>query len=498
MKTLSILSLVIILASQALIGEPSVNDNQCVLLPVHGDPTISFRIEFLVGFRNDPQGKEGIAAITGQMLTDAATTRNSYDAILDQLFPLAASYDASVNAEQTVIYGRVHKDNLKEYVPLLLDAILHPAFKQEDLDRIKSQTLNYLQNTIRYSSDEELGKAVLYNTVFAGTPYGHISAGTVSSVQSISIDDVRAFYTKFFTQANLVIGLGGGYDDALLAQLKNGLSALPAGVPVQQPKPAPALPKVTRTVLIEKDAPATAISLGFPITILRGEKDFYPLALATSWLGEHRNSSSHLYQVIRESRGLNYGDYAYIESYPNGGMRSTPPQNVCRNPQLFEIWIRPVPNETRVFALRAAVREFDRLVGKGLSEKDFELTRNFLSKYTLHFAPTTMERLGYALDDRYYGITGSHLENYRTALKQMTLKDVNAAIKKYWGSGVMTIAVVTKDAAAMRDALLSNAPSPITYKTPKPESVLTEDKDISSYPLGVKDAVVVGVEDLFK
>jgi zinc protease len=66
----------------------------------------------------------------------------------------------------TVIYGRVHRDNLGEYYPLFLDAMTAPAFSQQDLDRIKSQTLNYLENTLRYSSDEELGKAVLYNAIY--------------------------------------------------------------------------------------------------------------------------------------------------------------------------------------------------------------------------------------------------------------------------------------------------------------------------------------------
>jgi len=84
----------------------------------------------------------------------------------------------------TVIYGRVHKDNLGEYYPLFLDAMMAPAFSQQDLDRIKSQTLNYLESTLRYSSDEELGKAVLYNAIFAGTPYGHITSGLVSSVKA--------------------------------------------------------------------------------------------------------------------------------------------------------------------------------------------------------------------------------------------------------------------------------------------------------------------------
>jgi zinc protease len=93
----------------------------------------------------------------------------------------------------TILSGRVHKDNLEAFYPLFRDAILLPAFTQEDLDRIKSQTINYLENTLRYSSDEELGKAVLYNDVFAGSRYGHTVSGTVATVKSITLDDVRAF-----------------------------------------------------------------------------------------------------------------------------------------------------------------------------------------------------------------------------------------------------------------------------------------------------------------
>ena len=64
-------------------------------------------------------GKEGLAAITGQMLADASTTRNTYAQIIDKLYPLAAGYAASVSAEMTVISGRVHKDNLEAFYPLL-------------------------------------------------------------------------------------------------------------------------------------------------------------------------------------------------------------------------------------------------------------------------------------------------------------------------------------------------------------------------------------------
>jgi zinc protease len=477
-----------------------VSEEKVVQVPVPNDPTVSLRIWFSVGSQNDPEGKRGLASITASMLTQAATQKNTYEEILDKLFPLAAGYGSSSTVEMTVVSGRTHRDNLDEYYPLFMDAILQPAFKEGDLDRIRSEVLNFLENTLRYSTDEELGKAVLYNDVFAGTPYGHIPAGTVEDVKSITIEDVKEFYQKHYTRESVVIGIGGSYDTETLATLRRDLWTLPEGEAARIPVPSVAAPNGFAVTLVDKDAPGTAMSMGFPIDIVRGKREWYALAIANSWFGEHRNQSSHLFQVIREARGLNYGDYSYIEHFPGGGRRMKPPQNVCRRQQMFEIWIRPIPNENRHFVLRATLRELKKLVENGMTRDDFELTRGFLKKYVLHYAPTTMERLGYALDDRFYRIDGSHLELFRKMMDDITLDEVNAAIKKYLQFGNMHIVVVTPNAEAFRKTLLRDSPSPITYATPKAASVMEEDKKIQVFPVKIKpeNVRVRKVEEVFE
>jgi zinc protease len=491
-----------------VIGWYPVPLSQCVLLPVPSDPTVSFRLWFKVGSQDDPPGKEGLAAITAAMLTEASTKQNRYEAILDKLFPLAGGYSASTSVEMTVISGRIHKDNLAEYYPLFMQAVFSPAFRQEDLDRLKSQTIDYLENGLRYSSDEELAKAVLYETIFAGTPYGHIPAGHVKSVKSITLNDVRSFYLCHFLPAgdNVVVGLGGGFDEATSDKLRgdvltgfffpDGYDSAPPPVPPPQPKPIHGL----QVTIVEKDAPATAISIGAPIDVLRGQKDFYPLAVANSWFGEHRHPGSHLYQVIRELRGLNYGDYSYIEHFGNGGELQFPQPNDARRHQIFEIWLRSVPHEVRHFVLREALRELKSLVDNGMSEKDFSTTRNALGKYVLHYAPTTMDRLGYALDDKFYGIKGSHLDIYRQRMHDMTLAEVNAAIHKHLQYENLQIVIVTKDARALADALVADAPSPIKYPAPRPASVLKEDEEIARFPLHIKreNIRIVPVRKMFE
>jgi zinc protease len=474
-----------------------------VLVPVPDDPTVTFKIWFQVGSKEDPAGKEGLAYLTGQMIAEGATTNRSYREILEAQFPIATAYSVRVDKDMTVLTGRTHLDNVDRFLELFEDAFARPAFLESDFERHRKDAINALETNLRYAGDEELGKAALHGTVFAGTPYEHLPIGTVSGLKEITLDDVRAFWERWYTRARAVPALGGGYDDALLARLRASLEALPEGDPAAVPVevPVPTVADGRRVVLVDKPGADASISFGFPIDVRRGEDDFYALWLATSWLGEHRNSASHLYQVIRETRGMNYGDYAYIEWYPEGGYRQMPPTGVGRSRQIFEVWIRTLPNEQAHFALRAAMREVEDLVENGMSEEEFELTRSFLEKYILHYATTTSERLGYAVDDAYYGIADpGHLARFRQEMAAMSRERVNDALRRHFRPESATIAIVTGDAAGLAGKLASDAPSPMTYNSPKPPEVLAEDAIIQEYPLGIgaDDVRIVPVDSMFE
>jgi len=461
-------------------------DSAVVLMPVAADPTIALSVQFAVGSQDDPPGKEGLAFLTGEMLADAATEPRSLDEILEALYPLAASYGMRVDRERSTLTGRVHRDNLDAYLELFTEAFLHPRFDATDFERVQSDAINDIENTLRYSSDEELGKAALNELVFRGTRYAHPSEGTVAGLRAITLEDVRAFYRNHYTSGNVLLGVGGGFDATVTAHLTAALAQLPSGQAAAPPAIEPAAVTGRSVVLIDKAGADASISFGFPVDVHRGERDFYALWIANSWLGEHRNSASHLFNVIREARGLNYGDYSYIEAFPEGGERSMPPVNVPRRQQLFEVWVRTLPNPQAPFALRAALRELQLLVDNGLTAEQFELTRTFLKKYSLHFAETTSARLGYAVDDRFYGIEGGgHLTRFREMMDELTLADVNAAIKRHLQYANLKIAVVTGDAANLRTLLASGTPTPISYDSPKPDSILAEDREIAALPFGL-------------
>ncbi len=454
----------------------------------------------MTGAASDPQGKEGVAALTAALLSEGGSRARAYEQIVEAFYPMAAGFGSQVDKEMTVFAGTTHVDNLEKYYRIIRDMLLDPGFREDDFTRLKTDAVNYLKTSLRQGNDEELGKEYLYELIYAGHPYGHPNAGTVSSLERLTLDDVRAFYKQNYTQGNLVIGLAGGYPAGLRQRGVNAdFAKLPAGGGAPKkyapPKVAPGL----RVEIIQRETRATAISMGFPIPVNRSHKDWPALALVASYLGQHRSSVSHLYQRLREARGLNYGDYAYVEYFPRGMYQFTPDPNLGRSTQIFQLWIRPVEPQNSMFALRAALYEYDKLVREGMKQEDFNGIRDFLVKYANVLTSTQGARLGYALDSRYYG-TPEYTSFLRASLSKLTLADVNRAIKQYLNPGNMRIVMVTKDAEGLRDALVKGTPSPITYNSPKPADILAEDKIIEKYKVNVRpeQVVIVPVDKVFQ
>ncbi|MDQ3753921.1 MAG: insulinase family protein, partial [Acidobacteriota bacterium] len=459
-----------------------------VLLPSNS-PLVTFRIMFMAGAADDPAGKEGLAALTAAMLAEAGSRGMTYEQIVAAFYPMATSFDWNVDKEMSVFDGTTHVDNLQRYYELISQMLLDPGFREEDLKRLKSDLINYLKVSLRQGNDEELGKERLYNVIYDKHPYGHHNVGRISSLEKLTFADVREFYRQHYTQANMILGLAGGYPKDFPAKVKADFARLPAGQPSKNDVAAPKLEQGTHIDIVERNTRSTAISFGFPINITRADKDWPALAVAASYLGQHRSSNSHLYQRLREARGLNYGDYAYIEYFPRGMFQFYPDPNLARRQQIFQIWIRPVEAENGHFALRAALYEYDKLLRAGMTQEQFEATREFLSKYVNILTQTQDARLGYALDSRYYNI-GDFPTYMREQLAKLTLKDVNDAIRKYLTTDRMRVVMITKDAAALRDSIVNNTPSPIKYNSPKPQEILDEDKLIEAYKIDVQPANV--------
>ena len=449
-------------------------------------PQLSVKLLFAAGSAHDPKGKEGLAALSAEMIADAGSRAMTLAEINKALFPMAASFSAQVDREMTTFTARVHRDNWERFAAIALPQLSEPGFREEDFERVRDQMLNALEQDLRANNEEELGKERLQQLIFEGTPYGHPVLGSVAGLRSITLDDVRQFVARAYTRAGLKVGLSGDLPAGLEARLGREVAKLPAGPALPAPSGVTGkAPKGIRVNIVEKDTRATAISFGHPIAVTRSHPDYPALYLARTWLGEHRSSTSHLYQRIREVRGMNYGDYAYIEAFPGGGFRFFPEPNVARRAQVFEVWIRPVVPENGPMALRIALFELRNLIERGLTPAEFESTRDYLMKNVFVMTSTQDQQLGYALDSQWYAVP-EYTSYMREQLAKLTLADVNAVIRKHLSGEDLQVVIVTKDAKGLAEKLASDAFSPIKYDAPKPKELLDEDQVIGALKLGIR------------
>ena len=455
---------------------------------------------FNTGPAQDPEGKKGLAALTAAMITDGGSATKSIKEIQKAMLPMAAYFSSQVDKEMISLSGRVHREKASEWLDLVLDSLLKPGFREDDFKRLKTQQINNIQTDLKQNNDEELGKEVLYQKLYPKHPYESLNLGHVSDLEGITLDDVKSFYHQQLTQDNLNIGLTGNLvpelKNQMLDRITNELKA--KGAEQVAIGAAPELSGRTVTI-VEKQTMPTAVSFGFPIEVNRSHPDWVALWLVRSFLGEHRNSNSFLYQRIREARGMNYGDYAYIEYFPRGMYRTQPNANLGRSEQIFQVWLRPLRSNTDAhFATRTALYEMEKLINNGLTAEQFDATKAFLSKYAGLLLKGQDRVLGYHMDSDYYG-TEDFVELVTNGLEQLTLEQVNAVIKKHLQLEDIHFVFITKDGADMKNRLVNDTTSAMTYNSEKPASLLAEDEVIKDYPLNLSesDVEVVGIEKVF-
>ena len=158
--------------------------------------------------------------------------------------------------------------------------------------------------------------------------------------------------------------------------------------------------------------------------------------------------------------------------------------------------------------MRAALYELARsLKEEPFTAQEVEKGKGFLDGYILLFDQTDARKLGYALDDAFYGVS-NFLGTWRASLRNVTVEQVNAAWRKWVDPSKLEIVMAGKDMASVRKIILSGEPTPIQYqrdatgKTPdKPAEQLAVDKAMASFPLGARgdaDVVMVPVDQLFE
>ena len=469
-----------------------------VALPDASSPNIYLQAIVAAGSAWDPPGQEGIAALTARAMVEAGAGGLSADALRDALYPTGNGFEQVIDRDWVSLRLRCHVDHAALCVDRFADVLTQPRFDAADVLRVRDELLFEVTEGA-LGDDEALGEEVFHGVLFEGHPYGHPVEGRAGSLPTLDERALAAFHAERYSRAATTVGIAGGYSPEVAAQLSARLEALPAR-PLDRARLSPPTEPRGSLTIVATETPVTGFHLGHTLTTDRNHPDWPALHVGMIAFGAHRQSFGRLFRTIRADRGLNYGDYAYVEAYVQQGWEPAPENGVLRADNHFTIWIRPTSTENGPFALKMALDELDHLLADGLGEQEFADVVSHLRGAVPLLAKDPGRRLAYALDAAATG-TPNLLEVIPARLDTLTREEVLDALRRHLRPEDLAVVAVSGDAEGLRTSLLGDKPTPMVYADVTPDDAqTTRDALVAArrIPFDPAKVVIVDAEGIFR
>jgi len=283
------------------------NGLRVVVAEYHELPLVEFYGIVGAASAHDPDGKEGLSALTAVTLT-RGTKRLSAEELARAIESLGGRIDATPGTDGTTITGEFLSKDFGTGLDLLRQVLLEPEFARDEVRRAREEQLAHIVAALENGS--AVADKCYAGFLYGKHPYGRPVEGRSAAVARLGRGDVTDFYERWYHPNNTVLVLVGDViaSDAV-ARLREAFGAWrarPDGVPAA----IPAAPPVTtrRVLLVDKpDATQTQIRIG-NVAMRRNDPDFLPSTVANTVLGG--GFTSQLIEELRVKRSLTYSAYS--------------------------------------------------------------------------------------------------------------------------------------------------------------------------------------------
>jgi zinc protease len=274
-------------------------------------PLIAAQLVVRGGSAAEREDEAGLSALVAALLTQGTTVRSATE-LAAASDALGARLDAGSGFDASLLSVSATTPAFPYAFALLDEVVRHPAFAPHEVERVRTKSISDL--ALAYANASVVARLVAQRVAYAGSPYGHPVAGTVTTLPALGRDRVAWFHERFYRPDDAVLVIGGDLqlDDAFaLADRVLGSWRAP-DTPLGAPPAAAAIPPPrTRVVIVDKpDAGRTALVVG-RVSIARGSPDYYAATVASAVLHGY---SGRLNQEIRVKRGLSYGAGASVSA----------------------------------------------------------------------------------------------------------------------------------------------------------------------------------------
>lgn len=386
-------------------------------------PLVSMQFIFQNAGSITDTSKAGVAKLSARILGEG-TKKLGSAAFAESLESKAIHISSSAGQETFVMELGCLKEEfnfgLKKFQELLGD----PNLTKESLSKVKTTTLGSLSsklNDFDYVASTELKKLI-----FKDTPFAYPSSGTLKSVESIELEDVKSFIEENLVSSRLIVAVGGDIDiEMVKKEIQKVISLMPKG---ELPTLAyHSVSKEVEQIILKRETEQAYIYFSSPYDVKYDSDDYYKAKVATFILGA--GFGSRLMEEIRVKQGLAYSVYAKL--------------NISKSSNYMSGYLQTKLDSLEVAqkSVKDVIAEF---VKNGVTKDELEQTKKFLLGSEPLRVETMSQRLNRTFMEFYQGRELGDSAKELKLIKELKLKDLNEFIKNHKELLELSFAIVTK------------------------------------------------------
>ncbi|MEQ1832077.1 MAG: pitrilysin family protein [Candidatus Eisenbacteria bacterium] len=420
-------------AASAWVRSTLPNGLQVVVVPTSRLPLVDFRLVARAGSVYDPAGREGLARLTSELLTQGAGKRTAQQ-LADDIEFVGGSLEANSGAEQFVVSGEVLQKDLALGLELFRDVIVSPTFPAEDFERKKAETLGQIASD--KSEPSVIAENAMTRWFWGDSPLAHPAVGYDKSLEALTREDVVRFHREHLTpERSVLVVVGDVNAAAFMATLKTAFAGWKkSGVaPGADPYgPAAALRGRQVRIVNKPEATQTQIRMMCP-SVPRNHPDWYAIQVANTICGA--GFTSRLVNSIRVEKGLTYSiGSGFRQNRSAGAFRIT---TFTKNETLREI-------------VDAVLAEVQKLVDEGPTDAEYDKSRNFLKGQFPLGLQSPDDLAGEIANAEFFNLPQDFIASYPQHVGAVTKDDVKRVLKSYFCTQDLKILVVTNGELAKK------------------------------------------------
>ena len=385
-------------------------------------PLVRLNLIVNAGSKYDPENKKGLSYLTSLVMDEGADGMNALQ-LSDEFDMLGSNFNLSADNDLINMSLQSLTENFDRSLELFSKVLLKPSFNDEDFDREKKKLITRIMQSKdepEYLADQIFDKVILGKS----NNYSFPVSGYEETVESITVDELKTHYGKFFSPSNSALIVVGDLNQNELVNLLN--KYLSNWTTVQNDfrfSIASAKPSKNIYLHHKEGSVQTEIRVGH-ITPKRNEKDFFQRYLLNTILGGQFTSRINL--NLRERNGYTYGATSRFQYF--------------KDTAFFEV-STSVGIENTVNALKEILFELDN-IHNGVTDKEIEFAKSSITKkFPLNFetyrqiASGVAGKILFSLPDNYF-------DTYISNVNAVSKSDIDNSAKEFIMNDKLSIVLV--------------------------------------------------------